>query len=55
MALSNVLFECLQVKGLETCKSYVFRVRAENASGIGVASTPSDPVCIKALPGKAVL
>ncbi|XP_043110787.1 myomesin-2 isoform X2 [Puntigrus tetrazona] len=41
----------LKVKGLETAESYVFRVRAENANGIGVASTPSDPVCIKALPG----
>ncbi|XP_059374107.1 myomesin-2-like [Carassius carassius] len=41
----------LKVKGLETAKSYLFRVQAENAQGIGVASTPSDPVCIKALPG----
>uniref|UniRef100_A0A672TF01 Myomesin-2-like n=1 Tax=Sinocyclocheilus grahami TaxID=75366 RepID=A0A672TF01_SINGR len=41
----------LKVKGLETAESYVFRVQAENAQGIGVASTPSDPVCIKALPG----
>uniref|UniRef100_A0A673KFQ3 Myomesin-2-like n=1 Tax=Sinocyclocheilus rhinocerous TaxID=307959 RepID=A0A673KFQ3_9TELE len=41
----------LKVKGLETGESYVFRVQAENAQGIGVASTPSDPVCIKALPG----
>ncbi|XP_059422778.1 myomesin-2 [Carassius carassius] len=41
----------LKVKGLETGESCVFRVRAENANGIGVASTPSDPVCIKALPG----
>lgn len=55
MALSNVLFKCLQVKGLETGESYAFRVRAENANGIGVASTSSDPVCIKALPGKPVL
>uniref|UniRef100_A0A8C2EUR2 Myomesin 2 n=1 Tax=Cyprinus carpio TaxID=7962 RepID=A0A8C2EUR2_CYPCA len=42
----------LKVKGLETGESYVFRVRAENANGIGVASTLSDPVCIKTLPGK---
>ncbi len=55
MALSNVLFECLQAKALETRESYVFRVRAVNTSGIGMASTPSDPVCIKALPGKPVL
>ncbi len=55
MALSNVFFKYLQVKGLETGESYVFRLRAENANGIGVASTPADPVCIKALPGKPVL
>uniref|UniRef100_A0A8C1ZS18 Myomesin 2 n=1 Tax=Cyprinus carpio TaxID=7962 RepID=A0A8C1ZS18_CYPCA len=42
----------LKVKGLETGESYVFCVRAENANGIGVASTLSDPVCIKTLPGK---
>uniref|UniRef100_A0A9J7XJT6 Myomesin 2 n=1 Tax=Cyprinus carpio carpio TaxID=630221 RepID=A0A9J7XJT6_CYPCA len=42
----------LKVKGLETGESYVFRVRAENANGIGLASTLSDPVCIKTLPGK---
>uniref|UniRef100_A0A9J8DHF1 Myomesin 2a n=1 Tax=Cyprinus carpio carpio TaxID=630221 RepID=A0A9J8DHF1_CYPCA len=41
----------LKVKGLETGESYLFRVQAENAQGIGVASTPSDPACIKALPG----
>uniref|UniRef100_A0A671Q9N4 Myomesin 2 n=1 Tax=Sinocyclocheilus anshuiensis TaxID=1608454 RepID=A0A671Q9N4_9TELE len=41
----------LKVKGLETGESYGFRVRAENTNGIGVASTPSDPVCIKALSG----
>lgn len=52
VALSNVRFQCLQVKGLETGASYVFRVLAENAKGIGMASTPSDPVCVKALPGK---
>lgn len=55
MALSSVLFEFLQVKGLETGESYLFRVQAENAQGIGVASTPSDPACIKALPGKLLL
>ncbi|XP_056617305.1 myomesin-2 [Triplophysa dalaica] len=41
----------LKVKGLETGASYVFRVRTENASGIGMASTPSDSVCVKSLPG----
>uniref|UniRef100_A0A672TB93 Myomesin-2-like n=1 Tax=Sinocyclocheilus grahami TaxID=75366 RepID=A0A672TB93_SINGR len=41
----------VSICGLETAESYVFRVQAENAQGIGVASTPSDPVCIKALPG----
>ncbi|XP_065106518.1 myomesin-2 isoform X1 [Paramisgurnus dabryanus] len=41
----------LKVKGLETGSSYVFRVRAENASGIGMASTASDVVCVKALAG----
>lgn len=41
-----------QVTGLETGGSYVFRVRAENAEGLGVPSGPSDPVIAKALPGK---
>ncbi|XP_056105406.1 myomesin-2 [Rhinichthys klamathensis goyatoka] len=41
----------IKVKGLEKGASYVFRVLAENAKGIGMASTPSDPVCVKALPG----
>ncbi|KAI4900076.1 hypothetical protein NFI96_019252 [Prochilodus magdalenae] len=41
----------LKVKGLETGSSYVFRVRAENAQGIGKSSAPSDPICAKALPG----
>uniref|UniRef100_A0A4W4F3I2 Myomesin 2a n=1 Tax=Electrophorus electricus TaxID=8005 RepID=A0A4W4F3I2_ELEEL len=40
-----------QVKGLETGSSYVFRVRAENASGTGKTSVPSDPVYAKALSG----
>ncbi|XP_030626963.1 myomesin-2 [Chanos chanos] len=40
-----------KVTGLETGESYVFRVRAENAEGVGVASVSSDPVCAKALPG----
>uniref|UniRef100_A0A8C1ZS40 Myomesin 2 n=1 Tax=Cyprinus carpio TaxID=7962 RepID=A0A8C1ZS40_CYPCA len=42
----------VSICGLETGESYVFCVRAENANGIGVASTLSDPVCIKTLPGK---
>uniref|UniRef100_A0A8C1SEG1 Myomesin 2 n=1 Tax=Cyprinus carpio TaxID=7962 RepID=A0A8C1SEG1_CYPCA len=41
----------VSICGLETGESYLFRVQAENAQGIGVASTPSDPACIKALPG----
>ncbi|XP_026878832.2 myomesin-2 [Electrophorus electricus] len=41
----------LKVKGLETGSSYVFRVRAENASGTGKTSVPSDPVYAKALSG----
>uniref|UniRef100_A0A672NHG8 Myomesin-2-like n=1 Tax=Sinocyclocheilus grahami TaxID=75366 RepID=A0A672NHG8_SINGR len=41
----------VSICGLETGESYGFRVRAENTNGIGVASTPSDPVCIKALSG----
>ncbi|XP_017320506.1 myomesin-2 [Ictalurus punctatus] len=41
----------LKVKDLEMGSSYVFRVRAENAQGIGNASISSDPVCAKALPG----
>uniref|UniRef100_A0A8C1DHL3 Myomesin 2a n=1 Tax=Cyprinus carpio carpio TaxID=630221 RepID=A0A8C1DHL3_CYPCA len=41
----------LKVSGLETGASYVFRVRAVNAKGVGKASDVSDPVCAKALPG----
>ncbi|KAK7930063.1 hypothetical protein WMY93_006458 [Mugilogobius chulae] len=41
----------LQVGGLEEGQSYVFKVRAVNASGIGKASLVSEPVCAKALPG----
>ncbi|TRY90326.1 hypothetical protein DNTS_018623, partial [Danionella cerebrum] len=41
----------LKITGLETGQSYVFRVQAENAAGAGLVSTPSDPVCAKALPG----
>uniref|UniRef100_A0A8C1WC75 Myomesin 2a n=1 Tax=Cyprinus carpio TaxID=7962 RepID=A0A8C1WC75_CYPCA len=41
----------LKVAGLETGASYVFRVRAMNAKGVGKASDVSDPVCAKALPG----
>uniref|UniRef100_A0A672L2N0 Myomesin-2-like n=2 Tax=Sinocyclocheilus grahami TaxID=75366 RepID=A0A672L2N0_SINGR len=41
----------LKVAGLETGASYVFRVRAVNAKGVGKASDVSDPVCAKAQPG----
>uniref|UniRef100_UPI003AADEF31 M-protein, striated muscle n=1 Tax=Centroberyx gerrardi TaxID=166262 RepID=UPI003AADEF31 len=41
----------LQVSGLEEGESYVFKVRAVNASGVGKASQLSEPVCAKALPG----
>ncbi|XP_042372552.1 myomesin-2-like, partial [Plectropomus leopardus] len=41
----------LQVSGLEEGESYVFKVRAVNASGVGKASQVSEPVCAKALPG----
>ncbi|XP_037545924.1 myomesin-2 [Nematolebias whitei] len=41
----------LQVTGLEEGKSYVFRVCAVNANGVGKSSQLSEPVCAKALPG----
>ncbi|XP_058242664.1 myomesin-2 [Hemibagrus wyckioides] len=41
----------LKVKDLEMGSTYKFRVRAENAHGIGNASITSDPACAKALPG----
>uniref|UniRef100_A0A7N6C0P0 Myomesin 2a n=1 Tax=Anabas testudineus TaxID=64144 RepID=A0A7N6C0P0_ANATE len=41
----------LQVADLEEGETYVFRVRAVNANGIGKPSQLSDPVCAKALPG----
>uniref|UniRef100_A0A3P9LGE5 Myomesin 2a n=1 Tax=Oryzias latipes TaxID=8090 RepID=A0A3P9LGE5_ORYLA len=41
----------LQVAGLQEGESYVFRVRAVNANGVGRASQLSEPVCAKALPG----
>ncbi|XP_038567700.1 M-protein, striated muscle isoform X3 [Micropterus salmoides] len=41
----------LQVTGLEEGETYVFRVRAVNASGVGKPSQLSEPVCAKALPG----
>ncbi|XP_062375018.1 myomesin-2 [Sardina pilchardus] len=40
-----------KVSGLEAGASYAFRVRAENAEGLGTPSGPSDPVIAKALPG----
>uniref|UniRef100_A0A672ZUZ0 Myomesin-2-like n=1 Tax=Sphaeramia orbicularis TaxID=375764 RepID=A0A672ZUZ0_9TELE len=39
------------VSGLEEGESYVFKVRAVNADGIGKASQVSVPVCARALPG----
>ncbi|XP_041838859.1 myomesin-2 isoform X3 [Melanotaenia boesemani] len=41
----------LQVTGLVEGESYVFKVRAINANGVGKASQLSEPVCAKALPG----
>ncbi|XP_013885083.1 myomesin-2 [Austrofundulus limnaeus] len=41
----------LQVAGLQEGKTYVFRVRAVNANGVGKPSQLSEPVCAKALPG----
>uniref|UniRef100_A0A671UJ70 Myomesin 2a n=1 Tax=Sparus aurata TaxID=8175 RepID=A0A671UJ70_SPAAU len=41
----------LQATGLEEGATYVFKVRAVNASGVGKASQLSEPVCAKALPG----
>ncbi len=41
----------LQVTGLEEGETYVFRVRAVNANGVGKPSQLSEPVCAKALPG----
>ncbi|XP_047433427.1 M-protein, striated muscle [Mugil cephalus] len=41
----------LQVTGLEEGETYVFRVRAVNANGVGRPSQLSDPVCARALPG----
>ncbi|KAF4089979.1 hypothetical protein AMELA_G00044650 [Ameiurus melas] len=51
-AITGAVNHCyLKVKDLEMGSSYMFRVRAENAQGIGNASISSDPVCAKALPG----
>ncbi|XP_073445284.1 myomesin-2 [Dendrobates tinctorius] len=41
----------LKVKGLEEGKTYVFQIRAVNASGIGKASDISEPVLVQARPG----
>uniref|UniRef100_A0A7N8WKH6 Myomesin 2a n=1 Tax=Mastacembelus armatus TaxID=205130 RepID=A0A7N8WKH6_9TELE len=41
----------LQVTGLEEGETYVFRVRAVNAKGVGKPSELSDPVCARPLPG----
>ncbi|KAI3353519.1 hypothetical protein L3Q82_020041, partial [Scortum barcoo] len=41
----------LQVTGLKEGETYVFKVRAVNAQGVGKSSQLSEPVCAKALPG----
>ncbi|XP_056590500.1 myomesin-2 isoform X2 [Triplophysa dalaica] len=41
----------LRVTELEAGQSYVFKLRAVNAKGVGKVSDLSDPVCAKALPG----
>lgn len=41
----------LKVTGLEVGTTYVFRVRAVNAAGVGMASMASDPVTAKAVAG----
>ncbi|XP_034456935.1 myomesin-2 isoform X1 [Hippoglossus hippoglossus] len=41
----------LQVSHLEEGQTYVFRVRAVNANGVGKSSQVSEPVCARALPG----
>ncbi|KAA0707827.1 Myomesin-2 165 kDa connectin-associated protein 165 kDa titin-associated protein M-protein [Triplophysa tibetana] len=41
----------LLVTELEAGQSYVFKLRAVNAKGVGKVSDLSDPVCAKALPG----
>ncbi|TXL70264.1 fibronectin type III domain-containing protein, partial [Pantoea vagans] len=41
----------LKVTGLAVGTSYVFRIRAVNAAGVGMASMPSDPVTAKAVEG----
>ncbi|KAF7661326.1 hypothetical protein LDENG_00264160 [Lucifuga dentata] len=41
----------LKVTGLEVGTTYVFRVRAVNDAGVGMASVPSDPVPAKAVAG----
>ncbi|KAF3686335.1 Myomesin-2 165 kDa connectin-associated protein [Channa argus] len=41
----------LKVTGLEVGNTYLFRVRAVNAAGVGMASLPSDPVTAKAVEG----
>lgn len=45
----------LQVTGLEEGESYVFRVRAVSAVGIGQPSQVSEPVCARVLPGNQFL
>uniref|UniRef100_A0A3Q3II06 Myomesin 2a n=1 Tax=Monopterus albus TaxID=43700 RepID=A0A3Q3II06_MONAL len=45
----------LQVTGLEEGETYVFRVRAVNANGIGKPSELSEPVCARAAPTKEIV
>uniref|UniRef100_A0A3Q3WZA1 Uncharacterized protein n=1 Tax=Mola mola TaxID=94237 RepID=A0A3Q3WZA1_MOLML len=45
----------LRVTGLEEGESYVFRVCAINAVGVGKPSQLSEPVCAKALPTKEIV
>lgn len=52
--LTNPVWCCVQVSGLEEGQSYVFKVRAVNESGLGKASQASEPVCAKALPGQTL-
>lgn len=44
----------VKVKELEEGKTYVFQIRAVNASGIGKPSDISEPVLVQARPGKYV-
>lgn len=43
---------CFKVCDLHQGKTYVFRVRAVNASGVGLPSDASEPVLVEARPGE---